>query len=98
MHTVRESIRPSKKPCHKVDEFNFTDIDYIKIDVEGFEKKVLIGAKETILKYKPLIVIEQNHVTIENEVRYAAKALLIEMGYRQVAIDKRGWDHIMVID
>ena len=41
-------------------------IDLIKIDVEGFEFEVLCGAKETIEKYKPVIVIE---VFKKNKIR-----------------------------
>jgi hypothetical protein len=33
-------------------------IDFIKIDVEGAEYDVLIGAKQTILKSKPTIIFE----------------------------------------
>lgn len=33
-------------------------IDLIKIDTEGFEPEVLKGAKQIIMKYKPLIYIE----------------------------------------
>jgi FkbM family methyltransferase len=41
-----------------LDSFNLPKIDFIKIDVEGYEKQVLIGGKETILKWKPKIYIE----------------------------------------
>lgn len=39
---------------------NFKDdkIDLIKIDVECYEYKVLVGAKETLKKYNPVIIIE----------------------------------------
>ena len=33
-------------------------LDYLKIDVEGAEKQVLLGAKRTIEKYRPLIQME----------------------------------------
>ena len=36
-------------------------VDFIKIDVEGFEANVLKGAEETIAKYQPRVVLELNH-------------------------------------
>ena len=36
------------------------DIDFIKIDTEGFELNVLKGAEQTILRNKPLIEVEIN--------------------------------------
>ncbi len=41
-----------------LDEFNFQDVDLIKVDVEGYEGKVLRGAKNTILRCEPLIICE----------------------------------------
>lgn len=35
-------------------------LDFIKMDCEGFEVKVLIGAKYTIDKFKPVMLIEVN--------------------------------------
>jgi len=43
-----------------LDSFVFEDVDYIKIDVEGHELKVLQGATNTIKTYNPLIVVEEN--------------------------------------
>ena len=42
----------------KLDSFTFPKIDFIKIDVEGHEKEVLLGGKETILKCLPKMYIE----------------------------------------
>ncbi|MDR2777344.1 MAG: FkbM family methyltransferase [Rickettsiales bacterium] len=39
-------------------KFKDKKIDFIKIDVEGFEEDVLLGAKETLKKYSPIIFIE----------------------------------------
>jgi len=41
-----------------IDSMNFTDVDIMKIDVEGYEPFVLIGAEETINKYRPVIQTE----------------------------------------
>lgn len=41
-----------------VSKNNIDNIGFIKIDVEGNEKFVLLGAKETLSKYKPLVYCE----------------------------------------
>ena len=45
-------------PIKRLDDFNFKDIDLIKIDVQGFEEQVLLGSKETIMREKPILIIE----------------------------------------
>ena len=41
-----------------LDSYDFDKIDFIKIDVEDHEYKLLLGAKETIKKHKPVLYIE----------------------------------------
>jgi FkbM family methyltransferase len=41
-----------------LDSFNFPKMDFIKIDVEGWEEQVLRGGMDTILKYRPRMYIE----------------------------------------
>lgn len=43
----------------QLDNFDFHNIDFIKIDCEGYELFVLRGAKETILRNKPVMIVEQ---------------------------------------
>jgi FkbM family methyltransferase len=47
-----------------LDSLNLPGLDYMKIDVEGAEGLVIMGARETIKKYKPVIFFEHNHKTI----------------------------------
>lgn len=47
-----------KVPILRLDSFHFTNISFIKLDVETYEIPVLEGAKETILLCKPVIVME----------------------------------------
>ena len=46
-----------------IDDLNLSKLDFIKIDVEGYERKVIDGAMKTINKYKPIILMEvwENH-------------------------------------
>jgi FkbM family methyltransferase len=37
------------------------ELDFLKIDVEGFESQVINGSEKLISKYKPIIVMELNH-------------------------------------
>lgn len=48
----------------RLDDFNFKNVDFIKIDVEGHEYEVLEGAIETIRREKPILLveIEQRHL------------------------------------
>lgn len=56
-HNPKEGVSSKKAQVFMLDMFELQDVDYIKIDVEGFEKKVLLGAARTIERDNPLIVI-----------------------------------------
>jgi FkbM family methyltransferase len=45
-------------PMIKIDSFNFPIVDLLQLDVERVEFDVLIGAKETIDRCRPVIVVE----------------------------------------
>lgn len=48
---------------HRIDDIfpGNIPIDLMKLDVEGAEKDILAGAKETLLRRKPVVVVEQKH-------------------------------------
>ena len=48
--------------------FDANDIKLIKIDVEGMEYKVLLGAEKTIIRNKPIIVFEQSPADFDEEL------------------------------
>jgi len=81
------SMCDGSKNCEKIevdvktlDEFNFTDVTFIKIDVEGFENSVLDGAAATIQNNKPIIFIETESCSIINRI--------IELGYNCFYYDR----------
>jgi FkbM family methyltransferase len=43
-----------------LDQYNFDCVDWIKIDVEGFEDAVLEGSRETISRNRPWLLLEDN--------------------------------------
>ncbi len=47
-----------KVPTIVLDEVNFQQVNFIKIDVEGMELKVLLGSKKLIEKFKPILLVE----------------------------------------
>lgn len=49
-----------KEKCiiKKLDDYKINNVDFIKIDVEGYEYKVLEGGMNLIKKFKPFILIE----------------------------------------
>jgi FkbM family methyltransferase len=58
-HTVEKIV--IRKLDKVVNSLNLKQIDFIKIDVEGFEGHVLRGATQTLSSYKPVVVMELNH-------------------------------------
>lgn len=49
-----------------LDSLNLDKADIIKIDVQGYEKFVIEGCKETILNHKPIFIIELENFQLRN--------------------------------
>lgn len=78
-----------------LDQFGLDEVDFIKIDVEGLERQVVLGAAETIRRCRPVIVVEQKGQDVAlGYKRDGALALLQKMGMRSA--DCIGGDYFMV--
>lgn len=43
----------------RLDEFELADVDFVKIDAEGFEHHIVEGAKDTLRRCQPCVIVEQ---------------------------------------
>ena len=53
----------TKVEMKMLDSYKFDVLDFMKIDCEGYELFVLQGAKDTLLRCKPCIIVEQKPET-----------------------------------
>lgn len=65
-------------PVGRVDDFQLDRLDFVKLDVEGYEAKVLMGGTETIARCRPVMYIENDRL----EKSAALIRLLFDLGYR----------------
>ena len=88
-----------KVPVKTLDSFNLKDIGFIKIDVEGFEEKVIRGGLLTIISnnYPPILFecwkagqITQDGTVFTQEKRDSLFNLLRTLGYEIL----EGWGNI----
>ena len=73
-------------PMFQLDSYGLSEVDFIKIDVEGYELDVLKGAVETLKNNSPVIILEQKLKNFDpsEEPHAAVKFLIHELGYRVV--------------
>ena len=64
----------------RLDDFGLDEIGFIKIDVEGHELAVLEGARDTIVKNSPIILVESENRHRKNAVADIA-AFFRQLGY-----------------
>ena len=73
--------RPGDIQIKTLDSFELTDIDFIKIDVDGYEDLLVKGAQETISNNRPVINIEMKR-NKRPDVVHVAEKILKNIGYR----------------
>jgi FkbM family methyltransferase len=52
---------PLRRLDEAFSELSLDRLDFMKVDVEGFELEVFRGAKEILNSYKPIVFLEMNH-------------------------------------
>ena len=69
-------------------------LDYIKIDAEGHEKEVLVGAVETLEKHKPFVSVEIKEKILEKvgKSRHQLEQQLEDSDYKLILTS--GCEHL----
>lgn len=75
----------------RLDQLEFEAVDFLKIDVEGFETNVLRGGMVTIDKWSPVILMEEKRFKGRYDLAPAGD-ILLAIGYKRVASIRN--DHI----
>ncbi len=73
-------------PMLPLDHFQLTDVDFVKIDVEGFELEVIRGGFDTFKNNSPVVIVEQkDRYAIPEQGNHAAvRFLMRELRYRLI--------------
>lgn len=79
-HVSDTGIEAKVRP---LDNLELTDVDFIKIDAEGYEPLVIQGAMQTIIKYSPVIFYEcKGHEKRFGYTKDSVLDILKPLGYK----------------
>ena len=68
-------------PMYRLDSLELPQVDYIKIDCEGYENTILRGARQIILRDRPIMVIEhKKHKDVGHQDTDQALDTLVSWG------------------
>lgn len=93
-HThVDPTSKQGNTEIRRLDSLNLNNVDYIKIDCEGYEYRVLQGAEQTIRRCRPIVVIEQkpHEMYSKDYGQFAAIGLLEDWGMSKLDQVKDDW-------
>jgi len=92
-HIDPASLGSGNVEVYRLDDLELDTVDYIKIDCEGYEYRILQGAEQTIKKCRPIIVVEQKpHDAYSDQYsQHAAIGLLQNWGMIRLDQVKDDW-------
>jgi FkbM family methyltransferase len=93
-HAQFSKIKAYDVEVRRLDDFGFMNVRFIKADVEGSEREVLDGARATIARDRPVILLELLSGTHENPAACTAEicesfgydALIVQRGEKIAAL------------
>lgn len=100
-----ETVVTAEVPARTLDDIiaerDLARIDLIKIDVEGFERDVLLGARTTLARYRPRLIVEWHSACFTGRPGSAQALydlLTEELGYSLHRIEQGATTRAVVLD
>jgi FkbM family methyltransferase len=86
-HSQFATVRTYDVEVRRLDDLGFTDVRFIKADVEGSEREVLDGGRQTIARDRPVILLELLSGTHADPAATTA-AICRDFGYDAVIVQR----------
>lgn len=84
-YSHEQLLKPTMIPVMRIDDLALDACDLIQLDVEGYEYYALLGALETINKFKPIVCLEQAWSEKYYSISYEeTEKILLDLGYSQI--------------
>lgn len=86
----RQISGPGEIPSMRIDDLGLEQLDFMKLDVEGYEYRALRGAEETLRRCRPMVMFEdkgkgddQRLRQVHNYLQSLGARLVARLGRRQ---------------
>jgi hypothetical protein len=86
-HSQFRNIKTYDVEVRTLDDFSLVDVRFIKADVEGSEREVVDGARATITRDRPIILLELLSGTHQDPAAYTA-AICESFGYNAFIVQR----------
>lgn len=80
---------------YRLDDLELDEVDYIKMDCEGYEYRILQGAEQTIRRCRPVVVVEQKPHDAYSDQYGQHAAIELMQSWGMVRLDQVKDDWIM---
>lgn len=100
--TLRETGHPGwvhqEVATAPLDQFGFSDVGFVKIDVEGHELAVLRGAVSLLTTERPNVMVEVEQAHQSPEHMDDVFAFMADIGYQGRFLKDRAWHPLSALD
>ena len=94
-HIDPATLGTGETEVYRLDDLDLDTVDYIKMDCEGYEYRILQGAEKTIQRCRPVVVVEQKPHDAYSDQYGQHAAIELMQSWGMVRLDQVKDDWIM---